>query len=197
MKKVLILAAFVIFAGIASTSFAQKHEVKSTWFKNGSVLTYHVQNVTKEYDYIVSDLVLGLDVAFKWKMTDPVNYKGNITIYDAAIDTAMKMVNYFENNSSLNLTNSTTAMFSRKAYKQLISQQSINVTVDKDKETIIFDRYENYPIEVDGVKQDVEVMVAKSESGKKFWILDNPKYPLILKMELAFTIDLRSVVTAK
>lgn len=197
MKKVLILAAFVLLAGISSKSFAQKHEVKSTWFKTGSVMTYHVLNVTKEYDYIVSDLVLGLDVAFKWKMTDPVNYKGNITIHDAAIDTAMKMVNYFEDNSSLNMTNSTTAMFSRKAYKQLISQQSINVTVDKDSETIIFDRYENYPIEVDGVKQDVEVMFAKSESGKKFWILDNPKYPLILKMELGFTIDLRTVVTVK
>ncbi len=196
MKKVFILAVIILTVGIVPNSFAQKHEVKSSWFKNGSVLTYHVVNGNKEYDYIVNDLDLSKDISFKWKMTEPVNYNGRIKIYDAALDTAMKMVNYFENGSSLDMNNKTTAMFSRKAYKMLIGQQAITVRIDNTPETVNFERYENYAITVDGLQQQVEVMVASTATGKKFWILDNPKFPLIIKMELAFTIDLRTVNTA-
>jgi len=58
MKKVFILAVIILTVRIVPNSFAQKHEVKSSWFKNGSVLTYHVVNGNKEYDYIVNDLDL-------------------------------------------------------------------------------------------------------------------------------------------
>ncbi|HNZ41805.1 MAG TPA: hypothetical protein PLI16_03555 [Bacteroidales bacterium] len=196
MKRLFILAAILLTIGIVPRSLAQKHEVKSPWFKNGSVLTYHVVNGAKEYNYIVSDLDLSKDISFRWKMTEPVNYNGSIKIFDAALDTAMKMVNYFENGSALDMNNKTTAMFSRKAYKMLIGQQPVSVNIDNAQETVGFERYENYHITVDGVQQQVEVMVASTATGKKFWILDNPKFPLIIKMELAFTIDLRTVNTA-
>ncbi|HNX06447.1 MAG TPA: hypothetical protein PKL96_02575 [Bacteroidales bacterium] len=196
MKRLFILVAILFTIGIAHHSFAQKHEVKSSWFKNGSVLTYHVVNGVKEYNYIISDLDLSKDISFHWKMTEPVNYSGSIKIFDAALDTAMKMENYFGNGSSLDMSNKTTAMFSRKAYKRLIGQQPLSVNIDNAQETINFERYENYPITVDGIQQQVEVMIASTATGKKFWILDNPKFPLIIKMELAFTIDLRTVNTA-
>jgi len=80
MKKVFLLIVVLFSVGFAFNSFAQKIENPGTWFKTGSVLTYHVLNVTKEYDYIVSDLVVDNNIAFNWKMTEPVNYSGSVKI---------------------------------------------------------------------------------------------------------------------
>ncbi len=197
MKRIYLLAAIIILTGISATGFSQKKENPGTWFKTGSVLNYHLLNTTKEYDFIVSDLIMDNNIAFSWKMTEPVNYAGKIKIFSAAIDTATIMVNYFKDGSSQNMVNKTTCMLSRKIYKLLKGQQAVNLTIDDKIETINFVRNEKYPVKIDGVQQDLDVMVAESATGTKIWILDYPQYPLIVKMEVAFTIDLRSVETAK
>lgn len=197
MKRIYILFALLFLTGMIPKSFSQQNEKTGNWFKTGSVITYHVVNATKEYDYVVSDLVIDKNIAFNWKMTEPVNYTGSIKIFNNAVDTASIMVNNFENGSNMTMINKTTAMISRKLYKRLLSQVPVNITFDNRNEVLKFVRNETYSATIEGVQQDLDVMVAETETGNTFWILNNPQYPLIIKMKLDFTIALKSVVTSK
>ncbi|HOY31605.1 MAG TPA: hypothetical protein PKW80_06970 [Bacteroidales bacterium] len=197
MKRIFILAVAILLAGSLNPTFAQQSSGPGAWFRTGSVISYHVMNGAKEYDYVVSDLVIDNHITFNWKMTDPVNYSGKVKIFNYAIDTASIMVNYFENGSSQNMVNKTTAMLSRKIYKRLLSQTTVNVTIDKNDETLKFMRNEKYPVVIDGVSREIDVMMVESETGHKFWILNYPQFPLIIKMELDFTISLKTVETTK
>ncbi|MCK9612454.1 MAG: hypothetical protein PHR81_09430 [Bacteroidales bacterium] len=197
MKKVFILIFAVLIFGNTQNVFSQQENKSENWLKTGSKLTYHLLNISKEYDFVITDLVMDNNIAFTWNMTAPANSSGKVKMFYGAIDTANKIVNYFSNGSSQNMVNKTTVWLSRKVYKKIKSESPTTLIIDDTEEIVNFIRNEKYPITVDGAKLDYDVMVAESATGSKFWILDNPQYPLIIKMELAFTIDLRSVETKK
>jgi len=197
MKKVLILATVILLTGIVSNSFAQKNEGPATWLKTGSVLSYHVMNANEGYDYIISDLVMKNSISFNWKMTSPANSNGSVKISSMAIDTATAMIANFENGSSLNMEDKTTVLLSRKLYKMLKSQAPAKITIENTSEIFNYVRNENFPVKIDGTEQKLDVILAESATGNKIWILDYPQYPLIIQMQLGFTIYLQSVEAAK
>lgn len=197
MKKVLILATVILLTGIVPNSFAQQKEGPATWLKTGSVLSYHIMNVNEGYDYIISDLVMKNSISFNWKMTSPINYTGSVQISDMAIDTATAMINNFKNGSSMNMQEKTTVLLSRKLYKMLKSQAPAKITMDNTSEIFNYVRNENYPVKIDGTEQKLDVMLAQSTTGNKLWILDYPQYPLIIQMQIGFTLYLQSVEVAK
>jgi hypothetical protein len=197
MKKNAFLMVVLILSGISTRSYSQENKTNDTWLKTGSALNYSVQAGTKNYEFNISDLLITNDIAFSWKMTAPVNTSGKVSMNIDAIDTSKTMVNYFSDKSVQNLTDKTTVWLSRKVYKLLLGQQAVNMTIDNQKETIKYLRNEKYTLTIDGAKTEVDVMVAGSDAGSTFWILNDPKNPLIVKMNLAFTIELKSVKTAK
>ena len=144
MKKVYILAAIILLTGLSTKSFAQKNEGPNAWLKTGSVLTYHLLYITKEYDFVVSDLVMGNDISLKWKMTEPINYTGSVKMFSAAIDTSSKIVNNFSDGSSLNMVDKTTIWLSRKLYKLIKSQSPTKITIDTKNEILNYVRNEKY-----------------------------------------------------
>lgn len=197
MKKVIIAAVIILLTGIAPKSFAQKNEGPAIWLKTGSVLSYHLTAGNESYDYIVSDLIMKNDISFKWKMTDPINYTGSVKISSMAIDTATSMIANFENGSSLNMQDKTTVWLSRKLYKMIKSQAPAKITIENSSEIFNYVRNENFPVKIDGAEQKLDVILAQSPSGNKIWILDYPQYPLIIQMQLDFTLYLQSVEAAK
>lgn len=197
MKKILILAALILLTGFVPNSFAQKNEGPATWLKTGSLLSYHLMAGNEGYDYIISDLVIKNSISFNWKMTSPINYTGSVKISDMAIDTATAMIANFENGSSLNMQDKTTVWLSRKLYKMLKSQAPAKITIENTSEIFNYVRNENYPVKIDGTEQKLDVMLAQSTTGNKIWILDYPQYPLIIQMQLDFTLYLQSVEVAK
>lgn len=197
MKKIALFFVVVVLAGFVTHSFSQENKTNDTWLKSGSDLNYSVQSGTKNYNFNISDLLITHDIAFSWKMTAPVNTSGKVAMKIDAIDTSKTIVNYFSDKSVQNLTDKTTVWISRKVYKLLLSQQTVNMTIDDKKETIKYLRNEKYSLTIDGVATEVDVLVAGSDTGSTFWILNDSQNPLIVKMSLAFTIELKSVKTAK
>ncbi|HNW70766.1 MAG TPA: hypothetical protein PKI01_10210 [Bacteroidales bacterium] len=197
MKKVIITAVIILLTGTVLNSFAQQKEGPATWLKTGSVLSYHLMAQNEGYDYIVSDLIMKNSISFKWKMTSPINYTGSVQLSDMAIDTASSMIANFENGSSLNLQDKTTVWLSRKLYKTLKSQAPAKITIENSSEIFNYVRNESYPVKIDGTVQKLDVILAQSPAGNKLWILDYPQYPLIIQMQLDFTLYLQSVEVAK
>lgn len=177
--------------------YAQKKDKANAWMKSGSVLTYHLLNVTKEYDFIMSELVLEEDISFKWVMTEPVNYQGNVTIVGAAMDTASEVVNYFKNFSQLKLVNKTTVWVSRKLFKKLKEKGEAVIIIDKEPEKIMFKRNGTYSVMLDGTAVELNALVCETDKQNVFIVLDDEKYPLVLKMEISFLIELKSIETLK
>ena len=197
MKKIVLLLVTIFLFGFNSQSFSQDNKSNDSWLKSGSSLNYQVQAGTKDYDFIISDLLFTNDIAFSWKMSAPVNTSGKVLMKIDALDTTKNIVNYFNDNSNQIFSDKTTVWMSRKVYKLLLGQQPVGLTIDYKKETVKYLRNEKYALTIDGVKTEVGVMVAASDEGSTFWILDDPKNPLIVKMNLAFTIELKSVKTSK
>ena len=197
MKKNAILWMVMLTIVNVLPALAQKNETSHAWLKTGSKLTYHLVNVTREYDFIITNLVMDKDIVFSWAMTDPVNYSGKIKIPAEAIDTAHTMVNYFADGSDQNLQGKTTVWVSRAVYKSMKAGTQVIIILDRKPEILSFKRMETAGIVVDGVEVKLDVLVCETDAGNVIKILDNPRWPLIIKLETAFMIELKSVETVK
>lgn len=197
MKKILLIAAYLL-STIVFTATVQAQDNKGTsWMKNGSTLYYKVTTPDKKYDFIAGDLKLDKDLAFSWSMSEPVKSKGKVFMASGAINEATSVINYFKDGTSQNLETETTVWLSRKVYKSLKSQTSTDISIDGTKETLKYAGTEKYTFTLDGEAVTIEVLKATTPTNNKLWILDNPEFPLIIKMELAFTIELVKVFTLK
>lgn len=197
MKKNAIFWIILVALINSVPSQAQKNEASDAWLKTGSKLTYHLVNVTREYDFIITNLMMDKDIVFNWAMTDPVNYSGKIKIPSEAIDTAHTMVNYFADGSDQNLQGKTTVWVSRAVYKSMKAGAPVSINLDRKQEILTFKRMETAGIVVDGKDVVLGVLVCETDAGNVIKILDNPRWPLIIKLETAFMIELKSVETAK
>src|SRR5207249_1025986 len=86
MKK--FIAALLIFHFACPIIQAQNTEDLETYekaMKPGTVLTYDVNAKDKKYQFIVTVKKLGDDIAFDWKMTDPINKNGTVSMSPEAV----------------------------------------------------------------------------------------------------------------
>lgn len=190
MKKLLILTSLILLMQVI---FYGCNTAPKTWNKSGSVLTYQVVDGSKSYNFIVTDLIMENSISFSWQMTAPANSSGKVVINENAIEEATQIVNYFSDGSSQKMENETTIWISRGIFRSIKNKNSYEINIDGNTETLTYNSVEKYKFDLDGNKQEVDVLVAETDQGSKFWILDDDKYPLILKMEVGFTIELVSV----
>ncbi len=197
MMKARAMSLLIFLSMVSFVSQAQKNDNPNKWLTTSAELTYHFSNITNEYDFVVSELQINKTVSFKWKMSEPVNYSGTVKISEGALDSALSMVNYFADKSAQSFTDRTTVWQSRKVYRKLKDKLPAEIYVDKKSETLNFRSDTTYKVLMDGADTQLTVIYAETSSGYKFWILDDPRNPLIVKMQLVFLVELLSVKTAK
>lgn len=164
---------------------------------------YEVIFQGQKYDFRVTNPLVDMDngVSFKFKMTGDVGIGGNVTISKEAINTAHNQNNRF-GNGDLNLTGETTVWLSNEVFNDLKTKGQTNITADMLGEktyTIITDEYndddEFYPVTVDGEEKYIKcIKIGSLDGDEEMWINDDPKNPLILKMKLSFSIELKQVL---
>ncbi len=187
-----ILVSAIILSNILS--YGQKKEI--SWLKKCTKLTCHVNFNAIEYDFIVDSLVVSNDIAFKWKMTDPMNYAGKVKMFKPALDTATAMNNFFTDNNNLNLTDETTVWVSKKVYKAIKKGSSVNIDAGLGREKLTYIKNEKIIAKFNGSNKTFNALYATTVSGNKFWILDDPANPIILKMYLGWTIEIKEITAA-
>ena len=194
MKNLLFISILFTSMTLISFSCSQK---KNYWLKSGSTLTYHLVNGDNQYDFIVDNLKIDKEVSFKWTMGEPVNNTGSVTMSSKALGESTKIVNYFSDGATQNMEEETTVWLSRKIYEQIKNKKPIDISIDGTTEILNFKNNEKLKIKADGADEEVNVLYAETESGNKLWILDEPQNPLIIKMQVGFTIELISVSSGK
>lgn len=162
---------------------------------------YEVVFQGNTYDFRVTNPIvdMGKGVSFKFKMTGDVGITGLIKISKDAIDTAHVQMNRFGNGNK-ELTEETSVWLSNAVFNELkqngesfiqasiFSAQVFEVVNEDDP---------FYTVKVDDEDKYIKCIRIASKSGddsQEIWINDDPKNPLILKMKLDFSIELKQIL---
>jgi tetratricopeptide (TPR) repeat protein len=164
---------------------------------------YEVVFQGQTYDFRVSNPIVDMNngISFKFKMTGDVGIGGLVNISKDAINVAHKQNNRFSN-GDVELTDETTVWISNEVYNDIKTKGETVITADMMGEKqyeVISDDYndddEFYPVTVDDQEKYIKCIKIGSKDGdEEIWINDDPKNPLILKMKLSFSIELKQIL---
>jgi len=192
MKKILLALAAIILA--INISSAQAPAIKK-----GTKLTYHVTAGDKEYDYVITVKSFGPSIAFDWKMTDPVNTSGKISITANALAKATSYKNYFEDDSKETLSTQSTVWLSKKNFNELKAKKKTRMNMTGEVLSYEGDgKPQQISYESKGTTKTVNVLscqfIKTADTQYTIHVFDDAKDPLIQFMDLStFTITLKSV----
>lgn len=192
MKSILCLTMLL------SVVNACKAKVSSDPFKitKGTQLIYEVNSRGMIYNFIV-DIEKASDegIDFSWKMTDPINYSGKISIAASALVSSNKLYNYFSNHSYETLTDQTSVFLSNALYEGLKNDR-YTVNMGTGEELLIGRRelFKGYKVNVNGKETALEFYDANNvETNHVLRFTKIGNYQLILEMHTEFSIVLKEV----
>ncbi|MBL0054946.1 MAG: hypothetical protein IPP31_01920 [Chitinophagaceae bacterium] len=168
--------------------------------KRGDKLVYHVNANGKEYDFIVTinDESYENGIDFNYEMTDPVNLKGHVVISGQARSESTLYKNYF-GGGELKLTDACTVWLSGKNFSDMPDKKTV-MTFDNGSPETFYRPEQDEVLPVVKVKgKDMKIegfMISNAESGKgnkTLWVNGISSNPLILKMDLGWTIELKEI----
>jgi len=162
---------------------------------------YEVIFQGKTYDFRVTNPKVDMDkgISFKYKMTGDVGITGWITMSKEAIDTAHLQMNRFGGGDN-DLTEETTVWVSNAVFNELKTkgESFIQASVFSAQVFQVVDEEDPfYVVKVDDQDKYIRCIHLVSrdrDDSQELWINDDPKNPIILKMKLDFSIELKQIL---
>jgi hypothetical protein len=155
--------------------------------------TYAVDFGGEKYKFIIEIIQDDPEIVFNWKMTTSRGDKeGNISMAAEAVQSATAQYNLFENGEIV-LDDKTSVWVSRDVFKSLRSGAETTMNAMGEDKTFV---RKNVPAGTEVVVSGKPVSVIYAEAldgSEKFWILNNPKMPLIMKMDLGWKIGIEKI----
>jgi hypothetical protein len=199
--KITALLAVVFLLAAPLAAGAQKARPKpaaSAAFalKNGDVLVYEVTANGSTYHFEVTVKEIREAIVFDWIMPEK-DVSGEVTLEKAARDGATVYKNMFRDGEEWVLTDSSTVWMSRKNFNELKKGNTIMTLDNNGAER--FDKKEGGTLDIiyKGKPMKLKNFICtngKEDANKRqLWILDNTAQPLILKMDIGFSIVLKEV----
>ena len=158
------------------------------------------------YNFTVSSIIGNLkdSLSFNWLMTNGPGMNGHILLTAPALDTASAQNNFFGPDLKIAaLTDKTTIWLSKTVFTKLENEGTCKMdvgagqeiydvvkdeTVNRDKEA--FDN----EVKVKGVARYLNTIHIKNKEGsRQLWILKDIQNPLIVKMDIGFSLVLKSI----
>lgn len=186
MKKVFYL--FIISLLSISANLAPHEDID---IGPGSTLVYTVTMGEHSYDFIVNVTQLDDAIRFDYNMTNEAGTRGTVIISAEAYESARIQNNYFFGDL-LELDNETTVWVSKTVFNEFKAGETTIQSHD-EMETLTQLDQGTYPVSMHDETHELPVLYGETNMGNKFWILDNPEMPLILKMDLGWSIALKSI----
>jgi hypothetical protein len=203
MKKLLIVIS--MFMALSQTMNAQINYEKETENANillalpGFIYVYEVDFYGDVYDFIVT--LKKFDdsgIEFDYEMTNASNTKGSVRISKEAMQNAIGQNNYFSG-GLMDLTNLTTVWLSRKVINDLIETGKAIISTDGGKtqttlENTVAGQDFAFYNKISDMEMTLPFVYAESKDGSaKYWITLNKSNPMILKMDLGWSITFKEM----
>lgn len=188
MKKIFstLLLSFSIFFVQAQFSLTPKTNDK---------LIYDVNAGGSEYNFTVKIKSLNPGFNFVWQMTNESGDYGAVKINATAMATSKKMYNYFRGGDET-LKDATSVILSKAAYLEIITKKKVTLWDGDKKITFEHPDETDFTFTIDGEEKTVKGIYIAAENGNDMVVLKNPAYPLILRMNLGWTIKLNTIIPA-
>lgn len=158
------------------------------------------------YDFTVSAIKGGIDTDFEfdWAMTSGSDMNGHIKITKDAMEKAIAQSNRFGTSmKNAVLNDKTTVWVSKAVFSDLTGKGKAKMDVENGEEefTVVPNTAEERDEEVFETKVKVKgeekylntLHVKNGDGSHQLWILNDPKNPLIVKMQLDWSITLKSI----
>ncbi|MBX3074310.1 OmpA family protein [Candidatus Obscuribacterales bacterium] len=131
---------------------------------------------------------------FDWRMTSPANVQGLRAVEPEDIKDAYKVSLFYPANESQSLIGFTSIVrVSDFLYHKLKSGQVAQFATDGPDSPVVMKRetrsvaheiraegIDKVTVEIDGVHVPVRAIKARTDAGWTYWILDNPRFPIML-----------------
>jgi hypothetical protein len=202
MQKLIRSAATVLLLFVGNIICAQTS--KPFAIADFKTATWEVNNDGNVYPFIVSNPKGSTvtDFEFDWSMGNDNN--GHIKITAAAMKSAIGQNNYFGPRlKNAVLTDKTTVWVSQDVFTQLNKKGTAQMDVGNGPETFTVVNNKDGDAEKESFKDVIKVKgsektvttlhVKNSDGSRQLWILTNAQNPVIIKMDLGWTIVLKSV----
>ncbi len=155
-----------------------------------------------KYDFRVSNPVVDMEngVSFKYKLTGGVGYEGTVDISKEAIATAHDQMNKFGSEKEY-LTDKTSVWISKEVFNEFKTKGYSSINANDYEATTEFqlvseknsdDSY--YPVTIDDETKYIKCIKVIAKNGEELWINDDANNPIILKMKVDFSIELKQVL---
>lgn len=195
----LLLSKCILLEAQEVDTKKQKENLPFT-LKKGVELVYDVKQQNKKYQFIVTFTeVSSQRVSFDWKMTEPINFTGKVTMNENALKNAEKLFNYFTNQSNEFLTDQTSVLIAEKPYRNMLKNKKLELDFGNRKVVLEPSVFGSFP-KIVMVNNDFSFIPA--ELSHSYYAV-NPNYTisfarigdfnLILTMDIEFSINLASV----
>lgn len=161
----------------------------------GTQLVYEVTTASAKYQFIVTVKKLDDGITFDWKMTAPINKKGTVVMAEEAVENATGLFNYFATDTA-RLNDQTSVWISRTMWREMHNEdEMVLISLDNGEATGFFrEDGEAHKISFKGKPLDMKVSNLKSLTDTQtITVWENEKFPIILKMDLGWTIELKEI----
>ncbi|MGE3062331.1 MAG: hypothetical protein AB7T10_01700 [bacterium] len=189
------LAVLIAVTGCPKSPAVQTSSEMPSFAMSGAKFVYHVEYFGDEYDFIVDLKNLSKDIEFDWSMTSPMNSSGNVIIREKALKNATSLFNYYSNGDTLDMEDYTSIWVSKAVYNALKNDDIVTIDAGDGDETLTFEEIQKFTVVINGEDKELDCIYASSDLFGWFWILDSQKFPLILKMDIGWTITLTEIIT--
>lgn len=196
MKKYFTLLLLTLSIGLANSQNISDLETFEKAMKPGTVLTYDVSSAGKNYKFIVTIKSLGNEIAFDWKMTEPINKSGTVVMSANAVSKADALFNYFNGGAS-NLDKETSVWISKKLFDDISAKAEAPIKVNgaADTATVMSNTISEFNFNLNGNLVAVPGWELQGGSDIKYTIdvIESTKFPIITRMDLGWTIQLSEI----
>ena len=203
MKKITTFLFFVFANAFLFSQIAYKMQV-------GDQLVYQVEAGNNEYDFIVTPTKLSANgITFDYKMTEPANKSGVISMNSDALKSAMAMYNQFSG-GNVNLTNQTSVFASKAMMNSAVAGSSdllLNgadapsenfVTLEGMDSPTNGSTYIKWIKNINGISYSLDGPILENADGSKaIRYTDGGGFPFITFMILDFKIYLKEIIRKK
>lgn len=204
MKRVITLLVLVVIGlGSSQAQIDYDNELRNgstlVTKKPGFVMVYGVDFNGSTYDFIVRVKEVEDGLTFDYEMTNATGTKGTVHITEDALDDALTQNNYFSG-GKLDLSDQTSVWVSRKILQDLIEDGETFVSPDGGETSTklvqkkVAHDYKAMNSISEEMMEEISYVYAESPDGSiKYWIHLSKSNPIILRMELGWSIWLKEI----
>jgi hypothetical protein len=200
VKKQKVASAYDNLSGISIYTKDDNGQMYINDLNKGDKLVYEINANGQTYDFIVTPEYFSYDYGFEfnYEMTNSNKTSGRVMIAPKGRNEGTKYVNYFTG-GELILTDASTVLLSYKNFMDMPDKKTQITLDDNAEETFYRAEKDEVDLEINFKGKKVKVDAFKinnaaDQSGNKtMWIQNGSGCPLIVYMNLGWTVKLKEV----